>query len=110
MEEEESDDNPSSEDENDEDDDDADWAQSDNYLQWKPTNEASRMTAHRGPLHRYDLSPVEFEPLITPLPSDEMQPFSSLDQYFPDQSNFRLGGAQSLEQASNPSYRDDQVI
>ena len=109
MENEESDDNLSSEDEND-DDDDADWAQSDNFLQWDATNEASRTAAHQRPSPQYDFSSAEFEPLISPLPSDEMLPFSSLDQYFPDQSTFGLGGAQGLEQAINPSSTGVQVI
>lgn len=96
-------------DDDDDDDDDTDWSLSGKFSQSNPANEASAMQARQNSSFQYDMSPVEFETLTGPLPSDEMQPFPSFDNLFSDQSGFELGDGRVLEQTSSQPYAGSQV-
>ena len=102
-----SNDDLSSEEGNEDDDDDPEWSQSDKWSQWDLRNETNCVRSQHSPPYHLNMPSVDIEHMGSPLPTNGTLPFSSFDQFFPEQSVFQVGADQALEASdvANPGIQ-----
>ena len=96
-------------DEDDDDDDNTGWPPSQEWPQWDPASEFSHIQAGQSPSFYNAVSSYDSETLTGPLSNNGMGLLSSFGFICPSQSGFELGGLQTLQQASNQSFTNNEV-